>query len=112
MAPKKKSGASAHPSTSKALPLIATNDTGDAEAREDVDAIGDVVRAGSTITTYPVAKAGAGDTVGEEQQKHPDDHAPRGTGEGVTSSTPLPGIAAAMMLGPGRIAALQPPPSQ
>ena len=65
MAPKKKSSASAHPSTSKAPPPIATNATGGAEAREDVDATGDMVEAGGTITISLAAEAEAGGTGGE-----------------------------------------------
>ena len=55
MAPKKKPGASAHLSTSKALPPAASDVAEDAEAHEDVGAAGDTVGAGSIVTTSPVA---------------------------------------------------------
>ena len=72
MAPKKKSGTSAHPSTSKAPPPAATNATGDAEAHEDVDAAGDVVGVGGTVTTTPATGVGVGDAGGEQHQQHLD----------------------------------------
>ena len=62
MAPKKKPGVAAHPSTSKAPPPAATNAVGDAEAHEDVGAAGDAVGAGDVITTSPAAETGAGGT--------------------------------------------------
>ena len=90
MAPKKKSGASAHPSTSKAPPPAASNAAGDAEAHEDVDAAGDVVGAGGTVTTSPAADTGMGDIGGEQHQQHLGGHTPQGAGEGVTPSAPPP----------------------
>ena len=51
MAPKKKFGASAQPSTSKAPPLVASYAMRDAEACEALDSAGDVVGAGDTVTT-------------------------------------------------------------
>ena len=71
MAPKKKSGVSAPPSTSKALAPVAANATGGAEACKDVDAAGDVVGAGGAVTTSPAADAGAGGAGLEQHQHHP-----------------------------------------
>ena len=65
MAPKKKSGTSAHPSTSKAPPPTASNAVGDAEACETVNAAGDVVGVGGAITTSPASDMGVGDIGGE-----------------------------------------------
>nr|XP_020181472.1 bile salt-activated lipase-like [Aegilops tauschii subsp. strangulata] len=90
MAPKKKSGAPAHPSTSKAPPPAASNAAGDTEAHKDVDAAVDVVGACGAITTPPAADAGARNTGGEQHQQRPDGHAPQGMDEGVIPSAPLP----------------------
>ena len=57
MAPKKKPGAAAHPSTSKAPPPAAADATLNAEVHEDVGAAGDMVGAGGVITTSPAAEA-------------------------------------------------------
>ena len=76
MAPKKKPGASTHPSTSKAPPPTSANTTGNAEAHEDVGAAGDAVGARGVVTTSPAAEEGVGGTGGEQHQQHPDGHAP------------------------------------
>ena len=90
MAPKKKPGPSAHPSTSKASPPVASNAVGSAEAHEDADAAGEVVGAGSTITTSPAVDIGVGGIGGEKHQQRPDGHTPQGMGEGVSPSAPPP----------------------
>nr|XP_020163445.1 guanine nucleotide-binding protein G(s) subunit alpha isoforms XLas-like [Aegilops tauschii subsp. strangulata] len=90
MAPKKRSRASAHPSTSKAPPPAASNAAGDAGAHKDVNAAGDVVGAGGAITTSPAADARAGDIGGEQHQQRLDVHAPQGASEGVTPFAPPP----------------------
>nr|XP_020198596.1 uncharacterized protein LOC109784411 [Aegilops tauschii subsp. strangulata] len=89
MAPKKKSGHAAQPSTSKAPPPAASNVAGGAEAHEGADAAGEMVGAGGAITTSLAADAGVGGTGGEQHQQDHDGHAPQGTGEGVTPSAPL-----------------------
>ena len=88
MAPKKKSDASAHPSTSKATLPAASGATGAAEAREGMDAAGDVVGAGGIVTTSPAADVGAEGIGGEQHQQRPDGYAPQDTGEGVTPPAP------------------------
>nr|XP_020148408.1 uncharacterized protein LOC109733595 [Aegilops tauschii subsp. strangulata] len=90
MAPKKKSGTSAHPSTSKAPPPVASNAARDAEASEDVNAARDVDGAGGAITTSLAADTGAGDIRGEHHHQRLHGHAPQGAGEGVTPSAPPP----------------------
>nr|XP_040249509.1 skin secretory protein xP2-like [Aegilops tauschii subsp. strangulata] len=90
MAPKKKPGATAHPSISKVPPPAATYAAGDAEAHEDVGTAGDAVDAGGGVTTSPAAETGAGSTGGEQHQQDPSGHAPRGTGKGVIPPVPLP----------------------
>ena len=54
MAPKKKSGILAHPSTSKAPPPAASNAMEDAKASEDMNAAGDVVGAPSPLPLVPL----------------------------------------------------------
>ena len=90
MAPKKKSGAAAHPFTSKAPPPAAAVAAGNAGAHEDVGDAGDVVGAGGVVTTSPMAEAGVGGTGEEQHQQHPSGHTPRGMNEGVIPSVPLP----------------------
>ena len=63
-------------STSKALPPATVNVAGNAGAHEDADATGDVVDAGSIITTSPTADAGAGGTGDGQHQQHHNGHAP------------------------------------
>nr|XP_020175246.1 bile salt-activated lipase-like [Aegilops tauschii subsp. strangulata] len=85
MAPNmKKSGPSAHPSTSKDPPPVASSASEGAEASKDVDASGGVTGAGDTITAPPAVDTGAGDVRGEQYQQRLDGHAPRGANEGVT----------------------------
>ena len=89
MAPKKKSGTAAHPSTSKSPPPAAADGAGNVGAHKDVGAARDVVGAGGIVTTSPAAEVGAGGTGEEQHQQHPNSHAPRGTNEGVVPSVPL-----------------------
>ena len=76
MAPEKKSGTLAHPSTSKAPLPAASYAVVDAGARGDVDAARGVVGAGGTVTASPAADTGA--------------RALQGVGKGVTPSAPPP----------------------
>nr|XP_020152208.1 uncharacterized protein LOC109737488 [Aegilops tauschii subsp. strangulata] len=87
---KKKSGPSAHPSTSRAPLPVASNAAGDAETSEDVSAAGGLAGAGGAITAPPAAHTGAGDVGGEQHQQLLDGHAPRGADEGVTLLAPPP----------------------
>lgn len=114
MAPKKKRASSAHPSTSKALPPVASNAAGGVEQREDTDAVGDVVGAGGTATTSPVADVGARGTGGEQHQEHLDGHAllanghrhSHGTRSGANRhppTAPITGTTIARALSPRRV---------
>ena len=62
MTPKKKPGAVAHPSTSRAPSHVAPDAAGATGTHEDVDAAGDVVAIGGVVTTSPTTEAGAGGT--------------------------------------------------
>ena len=59
MAPKKKFGTTANPSTLKAPPTATADAMGNAETCEDVGTVGDVVGAGGVDNTSPMAEAGA-----------------------------------------------------
>nr|XP_020162259.1 uncharacterized protein LOC109747640 [Aegilops tauschii subsp. strangulata] len=91
MAPKKKkSGPSAHPSSSMALLPAASSASEDAGASEDVNAAGAMIGAGGAIATPLAADTGAGDVGGEQHRQCLGGHAPQGAGEGVTPSAPSP----------------------
>ena len=89
MAPKKKPGATIHPSASRAPPPATANVAGNPGTRENVDAMADVVGTGGVGTTAPVAEVEPGGTGEGWHQQHPSGHAPRGTNRGIVFSTPF-----------------------
>ena len=85
----KKSGATAHPSTSKAPSHAATDIASVAAALGDTGAIGDATNAGGTIIVPSAAEAGTKNAGEGQHRQHPDGRVPHGAG-GRMSSLHLP----------------------
>ena len=89
MEPKKKPGAAAHPSASKATSHTAADAVGATGTHGDVDAAADVAGPSGIVTTSRVTETGAGGTEEEQHQQHPSGHFQRGMGGEIIPAAPL-----------------------